>query len=115
MFLAARLCCSFSMKGDIHTVLDFLSLVSTLWVVYRIRFKSKSTYIAKLDTVRLYYVVMMLALSLSLLQASVVAMLVNMQFFVDDLSNENLDNLEFDLLMIMIFHFRLLMCCLHAC
>lgn len=56
MFLAARLCCSFSMEGDIHTVLDFLTLVSTLWVVYRIRFKSKSTYIAKLDSMPLYYV-----------------------------------------------------------
>lgn len=58
MFLAARLVCSFSMEGDIHTVLDGLTLVSTLWVVYQIRFKLKSTYIEKLDNLPLYYVVM---------------------------------------------------------
>ncbi|GFQ07533.1 er lumen protein-retaining receptor [Phtheirospermum japonicum] len=56
IYLAARLCCSFSMEGDIHTVLDFLTLVSTLWVVYMIRFKLKSTYVAELDNMPLYYV-----------------------------------------------------------
>lgn len=56
MFVLARLCCSFSMEGDIHTVLDFLTLVSTLWVIYKIKFKLKSTYIAKLDSMPLYYV-----------------------------------------------------------
>ncbi|KAL3616320.1 hypothetical protein CASFOL_039710 [Castilleja foliolosa] len=44
------------MEGDIHTVLDFLTLVSTLWVVYMIRFKLKSTYVAELDNMPLYYV-----------------------------------------------------------
>lgn len=57
MFLAARLCCSFFMEGDIHTFLDFVTLVSTLWVVYMMRFKLKSTYIADLDNMPLYYVV----------------------------------------------------------
>ncbi|KVH94213.1 ER lumen protein retaining receptor [Cynara cardunculus var. scolymus] len=33
MFLAVRLFCSFMMEHDIHTVLDFATLVSTLWVV----------------------------------------------------------------------------------
>ncbi|XP_047957213.1 ER lumen protein-retaining receptor erd-2.2-like [Salvia hispanica] len=57
IFLAARLVCSFFMEGDIHTVLDFLTLCSTLWVVYMMRFKLKSTYIAKLDNMPLYYVI----------------------------------------------------------
>lgn len=58
IFLAARLICSFYMEGDIHTVLDFVTLVSTLWVIYMIRIKLKSTYIADLDNMPLYYVVM---------------------------------------------------------
>ncbi|CAA2999287.1 ER lumen -retaining receptor [Olea europaea subsp. europaea] len=57
IFLAARLCCSLFMEGDIHTVLDCLTLVSTLWVIYMIRFKLKSTYIPELDNMPLYYVV----------------------------------------------------------
>lgn len=57
MFLAARLCCSWFMEGDIHTFLDFVTLVATLWVVYMMRFKLKSTYIADLDNMPLYYVV----------------------------------------------------------
>ncbi|PIN26169.1 ER lumen protein retaining receptor [Handroanthus impetiginosus] len=56
VFLAARLCCSVFMEGDIHTVLDFVTLVSTLWVIYMIRFKLQSTYMAKLDNMPLYYV-----------------------------------------------------------
>ncbi|KAL7154272.1 hypothetical protein ABFS83_04G223100 [Erythranthe nasuta] len=56
VFLAARLCCSVFMEGDIHTVLDFVTLVSTLWVIYMIRFKLKSTYISELDNMPLYYV-----------------------------------------------------------
>ncbi|KAL2470691.1 ER lumen protein retaining receptor family protein [Abeliophyllum distichum] len=56
IFLAARLCCSLFMEGNIHTVLDCLTLVSTLWVIYMIRFKLKSTYIAELDNMPLYYV-----------------------------------------------------------
>ncbi|XP_075515746.1 uncharacterized protein LOC142550554 [Primulina tabacum] len=57
IFLAARLCCSYIMEGDIHTLLDFSTLLSTLWVIYMIRFKLKSTYVSKLDSMPLYYVV----------------------------------------------------------
>ena len=57
LFLAVRLFCSTIMEGDIHTVLDLTTLVSTLWVIYMIRFKLKSTYIKELDNLPLYYVV----------------------------------------------------------
>ncbi|GAB4841419.1 hypothetical protein Ancab_022141 [Ancistrocladus abbreviatus] len=58
IFLAVRLGCSFLIEGDIHTVLDFATLVSTLWVLYMIRFKLKSTYIKELDNMPLYYVLL---------------------------------------------------------
>lgn len=45
------------MKGDIHTVLDFMTLVPTAWVIYMIRFKLKSTYIDELDNFKIYYLV----------------------------------------------------------
>lgn len=57
IFLTARLCCSYIMESDIHTFLDFSTLLSTLWVIYMIRFKLKSTYVSKLDSMPLYYVV----------------------------------------------------------
>lgn len=57
IFTAIRLYCSFVMEGDIHTVLDFATLVFTAWVIYMIRFKLKSTYIAELDDMPLYYLV----------------------------------------------------------
>ena len=57
MFLAVRLYCSFVMEGDIHTVLDLVTLVSTVWVIYMIRFKLKSTYNKELDNFPIYYVV----------------------------------------------------------
>ncbi|GFP93495.1 er lumen protein-retaining receptor [Phtheirospermum japonicum] len=56
IFVGARLCCSLFMEGDIHTFLDFVTLVSTLWVIYMIRFKLKSTYIVELDNMPIYYV-----------------------------------------------------------
>ncbi|CAA7023730.1 unnamed protein product [Microthlaspi erraticum] len=55
-FLFVRLGCSISMEGDIHTILDFASLVSTLWVIFMIRYKLKATYIKSLDTCYNYYV-----------------------------------------------------------
>ena len=58
IFLGVRVFCSFFIEGDIHTVLDFVTLVSTLWVIYMIRFKLKSTYAAELDNMPIYYVVM---------------------------------------------------------
>ncbi|XP_043721929.1 ER lumen protein-retaining receptor erd-2.2-like [Telopea speciosissima] len=57
IFLAVRLYCSFIFEADIHTLLDSLTLVSTLWVIYMMRFKLKSTYIKELDNLPLYYVV----------------------------------------------------------
>ncbi|KAJ4728447.1 ER lumen protein retaining receptor family protein [Melia azedarach] len=57
IFVAVRLICSTIMEGDIHTLLDFATLVSTLWVIYMIRFKLKSTYIRELDNLNIYYIV----------------------------------------------------------
>ncbi|XP_010274063.1 PREDICTED: putative ER lumen protein-retaining receptor C28H8.4 [Nelumbo nucifera] len=57
IFLAVRLYCSFVMEGDIRTVLDFATCVSTLWVIYMIRFKLTSSYIKELDNMPIYYLV----------------------------------------------------------
>lgn len=57
LFLAARVICSFVMEGDIHTVLDSATLISTIWVIYMIRFKLKSTYVKELDSMHIYYLV----------------------------------------------------------
>lgn len=56
-FLAVRLYCSFIMGLDIHTVLDFATLVPTLWVVYMIQYRLKSSYIKELDSMPRYYLV----------------------------------------------------------
>lgn len=45
------------MEGDIHTFLDFATLVATLWVVYMIRYKLKSTYVEELDNMKRRYLV----------------------------------------------------------
>ncbi|XP_061373263.1 uncharacterized protein LOC133315622 isoform X2 [Gastrolobium bilobum] len=57
MFLAARLYCSFVMEYDIHTILDTATLGTTLWVIYMIRFKLKSSYMDDKDNLAIYYVV----------------------------------------------------------
>lgn len=57
VFLAARLCCSTLTEANIHTVLDLISLSATLYVIWMIRFKLKSSYIKELDNLRLYFVV----------------------------------------------------------
>ncbi|KAL3517838.1 hypothetical protein ACH5RR_020427 [Cinchona calisaya] len=57
IFLGVRVCCSYFFEYDVHTVLDFVTLMSTLWVIYMIRFKLKSTYIADLDNMPIYHVV----------------------------------------------------------
>ncbi|KAL3367461.1 hypothetical protein AABB24_011945, partial [Solanum stoloniferum] len=49
IFLAVRLYCSFIMEADIHTVLDFITLVATVWVIYMMKFKLKASYMAELD------------------------------------------------------------------
>ena len=51
------LCCSFMMEYDIHTVLDFLTLVATVWVIYTLRIPLKDTYQEEQDSVQTYYVV----------------------------------------------------------
>ncbi|PRQ25459.1 putative ER lumen protein retaining receptor [Rosa chinensis] len=56
-FVAVRLVCSTIMEADVHTVLDFATLISTAWLIFMIRFKLKSTYIKELDNFRLYFVV----------------------------------------------------------
>ncbi|XP_057964587.1 uncharacterized protein LOC131155451 [Malania oleifera] len=55
IFLAVRVYCSIFIEGDIHTLLDFATVVSTLWVIYMIRFRLTSTYIKELDNMPLYY------------------------------------------------------------
>lgn len=57
IFLAVRLYCSFVMEYDIHTILDTATLITTCWVIYMIRYKLKSTYLAHLDNFHHYYVV----------------------------------------------------------
>ncbi|KAL9260163.1 ER lumen protein-retaining receptor erd-2.2-like protein [Drosera capensis] len=56
IFTAVRLLCSSALEGDVHTLLDSTMLLSTLWVIYMMRFKLKSTYIKDLDTMSIYYV-----------------------------------------------------------
>ncbi|KAL8128947.1 hypothetical protein V2J09_018102 [Rumex salicifolius] len=57
IFLAVRLYCSFVMEYDIHTILDTATLVTTLWVIYMIRFKLRATYMESKDNLAIYYVV----------------------------------------------------------
>lgn len=57
MFLAVRLYCSFVMEYDIHTLLDLATLAATLWVIYTIRFKLRSSYMEEKDNFAIYYVV----------------------------------------------------------
>lgn len=45
------------MEYDIHTVLDFLTLGATAWVIYTLRMPLKDTYQAEQDSVQSYYVV----------------------------------------------------------
>lgn len=57
IFLIIRILCHFMLIRDIYIVLDSLTLLSTLWVIYMIRFKLKTTYLQELDNMPLYYVV----------------------------------------------------------
>jgi ER lumen protein retaining receptor len=45
------------MEYDIHTLLDLATFVTTLWVIYMIRFKLKSSYMEDKDNFAIYYVV----------------------------------------------------------
>ncbi|KAA0063285.1 hypothetical protein IC582_007266 [Cucumis melo] len=62
LFLAVRLYCSFVMEYDIHTLLDTATLVTTLWVIYMIRFKLRSSYMEDKDNFPIYYVAVPCAL-----------------------------------------------------
>lgn len=57
LFLIARFITSIFMEYNIHTLLDFLTLSATAWVVYMIRFNLKSTYMKDMDTFPIYFVV----------------------------------------------------------
>jgi hypothetical protein len=58
LFLVIRLYCSFMMEYDIHTLLDALTLVATVAVIYALTLTPiKNTYQSDLDSVRWYYVV----------------------------------------------------------
>ncbi|KAJ1421628.1 ER lumen protein retaining receptor [Sesbania bispinosa] len=59
IFLAVRLYCSFVMEYDIHTILDTATLATTLWVIYMIRFKLKSSYMDDKDNLAIYYVALL--------------------------------------------------------
>ncbi|KAK8956395.1 ER lumen protein retaining receptor [Platanthera guangdongensis] len=56
LFLVVRLYCSFVMEYDIHTLLDSATLLTTLWVIYMIRFKLKSSYMEDKDNFAMYFV-----------------------------------------------------------
>ncbi|ERN08525.1 hypothetical protein AMTR_s00017p00013220 [Amborella trichopoda] len=62
LFLAVRLYCSFVMEFDLHTLLDSATLITTLWVIYMIRFKLRSSYMEDKDNFPIYYVVVPCAL-----------------------------------------------------
>ncbi|CAL5195473.1 unnamed protein product [Lathyrus oleraceus] len=55
LFLTTRLGCSIYMESNIHTVLDLIFLLSTLLVIWLIRFKLKSSYIKEFDNMRLSF------------------------------------------------------------
>ncbi|XP_020573936.1 putative ER lumen protein-retaining receptor C28H8.4 [Phalaenopsis equestris] len=55
IFLAVRFYCSVIIEKDVHTVLDLLTLFSTIWVIYMMRFKLNSSYTKELDNMPTYY------------------------------------------------------------
>ncbi|GAB4839126.1 hypothetical protein Ancab_028654 [Ancistrocladus abbreviatus] len=77
MFLAVRLYCSFVMEYDIHTILDTATLVTTLWVIYMIRFNLRSTYMVEKDNFAIYYVVIPCAVLSLLIHPSTVHNVIN--------------------------------------
>ncbi|KAE9600067.1 putative ER lumen protein retaining receptor [Lupinus albus] len=57
MFISVKLYCNFGMGYHRHTILHFTTLGTTLWVIYMIRFKLKSSYMDNKDNLAIYYVV----------------------------------------------------------
>ncbi|PIA50795.1 hypothetical protein AQUCO_01200207v1 [Aquilegia coerulea] len=70
IFLGVRLYCGFTYEPDIHTILDFATFASTIWVMYMIRFKLKSSYNKDLDNLPIYYVVIPAAVLATLVHPS---------------------------------------------
>ncbi|KAJ0971017.1 hypothetical protein J5N97_018976 [Dioscorea zingiberensis] len=70
LFLAVRLYCSFVMEYDIHTLLDTAALGTTLWVIYMMRFKLKSSYMEDKDNFAIYFVVVPCAILAILIHPS---------------------------------------------
>lgn len=56
IYLALRLISVVVYRSDVHVVLDSLTFVATVWLIYMMRSKLKSTYMAELDNMPLYYV-----------------------------------------------------------
>ncbi|XP_021720103.1 putative ER lumen protein-retaining receptor C28H8.4 [Chenopodium quinoa] len=56
IFLIIKIMCYFTLLPKIHVLLDSISLASTLWVIYMMRYKLQNTYMQELDTMPLYYV-----------------------------------------------------------
>lgn len=57
IFLISRLICSIYFEANLHTLLDSLFLLSTLVVIWFMRFKLKSSYLKEFDTIRLVFLV----------------------------------------------------------
>lgn len=57
IYLAVRVYIGFSFELELHTWLDVSTLAATLWIIYMMRVKLKSTYNKDQDTLPLYYVV----------------------------------------------------------
>ncbi|XP_016450026.2 uncharacterized protein LOC107774883 [Nicotiana tabacum] len=57
IFLFVRLYCSLQVEGDIHTLLDLVTLVATFWLIYMMKYKLKSSYMADLDNMKKYVVI----------------------------------------------------------
>ncbi|KAL2327205.1 hypothetical protein Fmac_020632 [Flemingia macrophylla] len=66
VFSVSRVFADFVMEYDIHTQLDLATLATTLWVIYMIRFKLKSSYMEEKDNFAIYYVVIPLCFVLAL-------------------------------------------------
>ncbi|KMS97095.1 hypothetical protein BVRB_7g178770 [Beta vulgaris subsp. vulgaris] len=56
IFLGLRILSSLGFLRDVHVLIDSLTLLCTLWVIYMMRFKLKDTYMKELDNLPLYYV-----------------------------------------------------------
>ncbi|KAH9693356.1 hypothetical protein KPL70_016652 [Citrus sinensis] len=65
------------MEYDIHTLLDSATLVTTLWVIYMMRFKLRASYMDDKDNFAIYYVLIPCAVLSFLIHPSTHHHLVN--------------------------------------